>query len=93
VALLLIMLGLAGKPYWRYSQQLMTLSLIIGNLAIIAMTVVIPAEMNDVYVGGLMLVALYGYTVARIRFVWASMANWLGLAAYATSHGERSEGW
>ena len=80
--LLLIMLGLAGKPYWRYSQQLMALSLIVGNLAIIAMTVVIPAEMNDVYVGGLMLVALYGYTVARIRFVWASMANWLGLAAY-----------
>lgn len=80
--LLLIMLALAGRMYWRFSQQLMALSLIIGNLAIVAMTVVIPAEMNDVYVGGLMLVALYGYTVARIRFVWATAANWLGIVAY-----------
>lgn len=80
--LLLIMLGLAGKMYWRYNQQLMALSLVVANVAIVAMTVVIPAEMNDVYVGGLMLVALYGYTVARMRFVWATAANWLGLLAY-----------
>ena len=80
--LLAILLLLSGRYYWRYGQQLMALALLLGNLAVAAMTVVIPAEMNDVYVAGLMLIALYGYTVARLRFVWAAASNWMGLLAY-----------
>jgi len=82
-ALLLIFFLLAGKAYFRHGQQLMVLSLIVVNLAVVAMTVmVIPAQMNDVYVAGLMLVALYGYTVARLRFAWATAGNWFGVIAY-----------
>ena len=80
--LLAILLLLSGRYYWRYGQPLMALALLLGNLAVVAMTVVIPAEMNDVYVAGLMLIALYGYTVARLRFVWAAVSNWMGLLAY-----------
>jgi len=81
-ALLAILVLLLGKAYFRYGQQLMVLSLIVANVAVVAMTVVIPAELNDVYVAGLMLVALYGYTVARLRFVWATAGNWFGVIAY-----------
>ncbi len=81
-ALLLILFLLVGKAYFRHGQQLMVLSLIVANVAVVAMTVVIPAELNDVYVAGLMLVALYGYTVARLRFVWATAGNWFGVIAY-----------
>ncbi len=80
--LLVILLLLSGRYYWRYGQPLMALALLIGNLAVVAMTVIIPAEMNDVYVAGLMLIALYGYTVARLRFVWAAACTWTGLLAY-----------
>ncbi len=80
--LLAILLLLSGRYYWRYGQPLMALALLLGNLAVVAMTVIIPAEMNDVYVAGLMLIALYGYTVARLRFVWAAASNWMGLLAY-----------
>ncbi len=80
--LLAILLLLSGRYYWLYGQQLMALALLLGNLAVVAMTVVIPAEMNDVYVAGLMLIALYGYTVARLRFVWAAVSTWMGLLAY-----------
>lgn len=80
--LLLIFFFLLGRAYFRYGQQLMSLSLVVANLAIVGMTVVIPADMNDVYVAGLMLVALYGYTVSRLRFVWATVGNWFGVLAY-----------
>ncbi len=80
--LLGILLLLSGRYYWRYGEPLMALALLIGNLAVVAMTVVIPAEMNDVYVAGLMLIALFGYTVARMRFIWATLSTWAGLLAY-----------
>ncbi|WP_456379680.1 GGDEF domain-containing protein [Thiolapillus sp.] len=81
-ALLIIFILLLGRVYFRYGQQLMVASLIVSNVAVVAMTVVIPAHLNDVYVAGLMLVALYGYTVARLRFVWATAGNWFGVIAY-----------
>ncbi len=80
--LLLILLLLINKAYFRYGQQLMALSLVVANAAIVAMIMAIPVELNNVYVAGLMLVALYGYTVSRLRFVWASIGNWLGLGIY-----------
>lgn len=85
-ALLLIFVFMSGQAYFRHGQQLMALSLIVANVAIVVMIVVIPTDMNDVYVAGLMLVALYGYTVARLRIVWASLGNWSGVLAYNLAH-------
>lgn len=80
--LLVILLLLLGKKYYCWGQQLIVLVLVLVSISVTAMTVVIPAEMNDIYVAGLMLVAMYGYTVSRLRFFWATVGNWLGLLIF-----------
>ncbi len=80
--LLVILLLSLGKKYYCWGQQLIVLVLVLVSISITAMTVVIPAEMNDIYVAGLMLVAMYGYTVSRLRFFLATVGSWLGLLIF-----------
>lgn len=81
-ALLVILVLLLGKKYYCCGQPLMALALLVANATVAAMTVIIPSEMNDVYVAGLMLVSMYGYTVSRLRFLWANVGSWSGLLIY-----------
>jgi diguanylate cyclase (GGDEF)-like protein len=81
-ALLVILALLLGKKYYCCGQPLMALALLVASATVAAMTVVIPSEMNDVYVAGLMLVAMYGFTVSRLRFLWANAGSWSGLLIY-----------
>jgi len=46
------------------------------------MTLIIPPEHTDIYFAGLMLVAMFSYTVFRLQFVWASTVGWITVLAY-----------
>ncbi|HEB67134.1 MAG TPA: GGDEF domain-containing protein [Gammaproteobacteria bacterium] len=66
----------------RWSQLLVSLGSLVGGLGIIAMTIIIPPEHTDIYFAGLMLVAMFSYTVFRLQFVWASTVGWVTVLIY-----------
>ena len=66
----------------RWSQLLVSLGSLLGGLGIIAMTIIIPPEHTDIYYAGLMLVAMFSYTVFRLQFVWSSIIGWLTWLIY-----------
>ena len=61
------------RCYWQAS-----LAIIIGmaGVGIIAMIAIAPRPANLLYYAGLILVIMYGYTVFRTRFVWATLTCW-----------------
>ena len=54
----------------------------IAGLGITVMILIAPYPASHSYYAGLLLVFIYGYTFAKLRFVWASFAGWLIVLAY-----------
>jgi PAS domain S-box-containing protein len=44
-----------------------------------------PAPANYFYYSGLILVLMYGYTLMRLRFIWASLAGWIVVVLYESA--------
>ncbi len=65
-----------SKRYRRYWQASMAAIIAAAGLGIVAMIVVAPSPANILYYAGLILVIMYGCTVFRMRFVWASITCW-----------------
>lgn len=80
--LLLVAYYLFRRDERAYSQAFIALGSLTGGLGIVGMTTAIPPEAQDVYFAGLMLVAMFTYTVFRLQFVWAASVSWVVLVTY-----------
>jgi len=70
------------SSFKRFFQISVALAMIIASFAIICMIAIIPSPVNHSYYAGLILVFIWGYTVTRVRFVWATAAGWIIVAFY-----------
>jgi signal transduction histidine kinase/CheY-like chemotaxis protein len=67
------------KPFFQTSG---TLAMSIAGLGIVYMVCIIPSPASYLYYAGLILVMIWQYTFARVRFVRATIAGWVIVAAY-----------
>lgn len=80
---LLLFLLLSFTSFFRtYMQPILALAYIIVGAGIISMIVIAPSNVGFFYYAGLMLVFMWGYTLIRLFFVWASFAGWLQVILY-----------
>jgi two-component system, cell cycle sensor histidine kinase and response regulator CckA len=81
-----VLMGLIGLSYSsqfrKYFQMAMSTGMVISGFAIIIMISIIPSPINNFYYAGLILIFIWGYTFARVRFVWATIAGWIIVAFY-----------
>jgi signal transduction histidine kinase len=69
--------------YFKKTMQLgMAVLVAVGGLGIIAMIWMAPFPGNNTYYPGLMLVFFFGYTLFKLRFIWATLAGGLIVLAY-----------
>ena len=65
-----------SKKYHKYWQFSLAAIIAAAGVGIICMIAVAPRPANSLYYAGLILVIMYGYTVFRTRFIWASLTCW-----------------
>jgi len=80
--LLLVAYYLFRRDERAYSQPVIAIGSLVGGLGIVGMTTAIPPEAQDVYFAGLMLAAMFTYTVFRLQFIWATSVSWVVLVTY-----------
>jgi diguanylate cyclase (GGDEF)-like protein/PAS domain S-box-containing protein len=78
-ALFVTLLASFSKSFERYMQPLLAGVFILVGGGIICMMFI---DTLHVPYTGLLLVFLWGYTLVRIRFLWASLAGWVLVALY-----------
>ncbi len=66
----------------KYMQAVMAFVYLLVGGGIIGMTVIAPPEVGYFYYAGLLLVFIWGYTLIRLFFMWASLAGWLQVILY-----------
>ena len=64
-----------SKKYHKYWQFSLAAIIAAAGVGIICMIAVAPRPANSLYYAGLILVIMYGYTVFRTRFIWASLTE------------------
>ncbi len=62
--------------FQKLMQPLISMLGLVGGAGIIVMIVSIPPSINFSYFAGLILVFMMGYTVVKLRFIWASITFW-----------------
>ncbi len=70
------------RYYWRIGQLSVAMAIVIAGLGVVAMILAIPHGRENYYFVGLMLILFINYTIFRLRFLWASLAGLLLLAAF-----------
>ena len=81
-----LILLLSFTEYFKKYMQLANAAVVLlAGLGIILMMRIAPYPVNYSYYAGLILVFIFGYTFFKLRFIWASTAGWLIVAAYELS--------
>ncbi len=73
------------KTFRRYMQLLISCIMFITGSGIIIMIILGARVSNYSYYAGLILIFIFGYTFAKARFIYASLAGWLIVIAYEIS--------
>jgi len=73
------------KSFRKYMQLSITGVMFITGFGIIAMIILGARVSNYSYYAGLILIFIFGYTFAKARFIYASLAGWLIVIAYEIS--------
>ncbi|MBA4396923.1 MAG: hypothetical protein C0394_06020 [Syntrophus sp. (in: bacteria)] len=60
----------------RFLQPIMSFTVAFAGLGVVLMIVVAPAPINYYYYAGLIVIFMFGYAVASLRFVYASLSGW-----------------
>jgi HD-GYP domain-containing protein (c-di-GMP phosphodiesterase class II) len=81
-ALLVFLLISFTGFFKRYMQPALAFAYIAVGTGIIGMIVIAPPQVSYFYYAGLMLVFMWGYTLIRLFFVWASFAGWAQVILY-----------
>jgi signal transduction histidine kinase len=71
-----------SRHFKKYMQISIALGVVIAGIGITAMILIAPYPASYSYYAGLLLIFIYGYTSARLRFWWATTAGWLIVIAY-----------
>lgn len=80
--LLLIFAFTFTDLFQRVAQPVMALMIVVTGSGIVAMTMITPAPVSYLYHAGLILVLMYAFGFARMRFVWATGACAAVVAIY-----------
>ena len=70
------------KSFERYMQPLLALVFILAGGGIICMIIIAPPPVSYSYYAGVMLTFMWGYSLIRLFFVWASLAGWVQVIMY-----------
>jgi signal transduction histidine kinase/ActR/RegA family two-component response regulator len=73
------------KAFRKYMQLSITGVMFITGFGIIVMIILGARISNYSYYAGLILIFIFGYTFAKARFIYASLAGWLIIIAYEIS--------
>jgi HD-GYP domain-containing protein (c-di-GMP phosphodiesterase class II) len=71
-----------SRLFEKYMQPILAFAYILAGVGIIVMIVVAPPPVSYSYYAGLMLVFMWGYSLIRLFFLWASFAGWLQVLFY-----------
>ncbi len=71
-----------SRIFEKYMQAILAGAYLLAGTGIICMIVMAPAQVGHLYYAGLMLVFMWGYTLIRLFFIWASFAGWLQVILY-----------
>ncbi len=71
-----------SKLFEKYLQFVLAFAYILAGGGIISMIVLAPPPVSYSYYAGLMLTFMWGYTLIRLFFTWASLAGWLQVIFY-----------
>jgi diguanylate cyclase (GGDEF)-like protein/PAS domain S-box-containing protein len=66
----------------RYMQPVLAVVFILAGTGIICMTIIAPSPVSYSYYAGLMIVLIWGYTLIRLFFIWATFAGWVQVILY-----------
>ncbi|MGD2125133.1 MAG: adenylate/guanylate cyclase domain-containing protein [Desulfobacteraceae bacterium] len=66
----------------RYMQPCLVITLILAGLGITSMIVIACPPACFSYYAGLIIVLIFGYTLLRLRFIWATLGGWIIVAFY-----------
>ena len=80
--LALVLLISFKSMFEKYMQPVLAFAYIAAGLGIICTIAIAPPQVSYSYYAGLMLVFMWGYTLIRLSFIWASFAGWLLLILY-----------
>ncbi|MCH7498235.1 MAG: hypothetical protein IH971_10340, partial [Candidatus Marinimicrobia bacterium] len=70
------------KKFMHFADAASASVILLGGLGITVMMMIVPASGSAIYYVGLILVIIFGYTIFKIRFVWATLAGWTIVVAY-----------
>ncbi|MGD0278424.1 MAG: diguanylate cyclase [Smithella sp.] len=80
---LFVLLLISSSVFFkRYMQPVLAVVYILAGTGIICMIFIAPALVSYSYCAGLILVFMWGYTLIRLFFVWASFAGWVQVILY-----------
>ena len=80
---LFVLLLISSSVFFkRYMQPVLAVVYILAGAGIVCMIVIAPAQVSYFYYAGLILVFMWGYTLIRLFFVWASFAGWVQVILY-----------
>lgn len=89
IRLMVIGPGLVGvllisfsSVFEKYVQHVLAFAYTVAGGGIILMIVIAPPPVSYSYYAGLMLVFMWGYTLIRLFFTWASLAGWMQVLLY-----------
>ena len=71
-----------SELFEKHMQTILALSYTLAGTCIICMIIAAPPQVSYFYYAGLILVFMWGYTLIRLFFVWASFAGWLQVIFY-----------
>lgn len=66
----------------RFLQPIMCFTVAFAGLGVVLMILVAPAPVNYYYYAGLIVIFMFGYAVASLRFIYASVSGWLIVILY-----------
>jgi HD-GYP domain-containing protein (c-di-GMP phosphodiesterase class II) len=66
----------------KYMQPILAFVYILCGGGIVGMIVIAPPQVSYFYYAGLILVFMWGYTLIRLFFIWASLAGWAQVILY-----------
>ena len=74
-----------SQTFKKYMQFVISFIMFLTGFGIIVMIIYAAQEFNYNYYAGLILIFIFGYTFIRARFIYASIAGWVIVAAYEIS--------
>ena len=80
--LLLVVAATYVPRLYPYLQSILFFMVMVGGLGIVVMILVAPEPISHYYYAGLILVLMFGYAFAFLKFMWASLAGILIVVFY-----------